>query len=171
VDHWLAAAERLSFSPVGIDYCREGMKLFHALGVSLFAFPFLLVELAVPLFALALLLVEALAPPIQEPGYPDEKDDVDDEADGDEGHHEEAHPAAGGGEQVDGYWWANEGLHDGTSVAAASGLGCFRLREEVRMPVVFGRRSEGPADCLADEFGDGAGLEVGQALELAVDRG
>ena len=71
MDHWLAAAERLSFSPVGIDYCREGMKLFHALGVSLFAFPFL--------------LVEALAPPIQEPGYPDEKDDVDDEADGDEG--------------------------------------------------------------------------------------
>ena len=64
------------------------------------------------------LLVEALAPPIQEPGYPDEKDDVDDEADGDEGHHEEAHPAAGGGEQVDGYWWANEGLHDGTSVAS-----------------------------------------------------
>ena len=147
------------------------MKLFHALGVSLFAFPFLLVEFAVPLFALALLLVEALAPPIQEPGYPDEKDDVDDEADGDEGHHEEAHPAAGGGEQVDGYWWANEGLHDGTSVAAASGFGCFRLREQVRMPVVFGRRSEGLSNCLADELGDGAGLEVGQALELAVDRG
>ena len=74
---------------------------------------------------LAFLLVETLAPPIQEPVNPDEKDDVDDEADGDECHYEDVHPAASGSEQVDGYRRANERLHVDTSAVAASGFGCL----------------------------------------------